>query len=94
LSTHPSSYIVETTLYYNYFRDYDPTMGRYIESDPIGLGGGINPYAYVGGNPILEIDPFGLLGFGVSGSGTVEAGVIVVGAGGTKSIGGGLFLTD
>ena len=51
----------ETNLHYNYFRDYDPAFGRYIQSDPIGLEGGINTYVYVEENPLIRIDPEGKL---------------------------------
>jgi RHS repeat-associated protein len=51
----------ETGLNYNYYRNYNPFIGRYSESDPIGLGGGINTYAYVGGNPVGYRDQYGLL---------------------------------
>jgi uncharacterized protein RhaS with RHS repeats len=46
--------------YYNYFMDYDPQTGRHVESDLIGLEGGINTYAYVDANPISGFDPLGL----------------------------------
>ena len=49
----------ETTIHYNYSRDYDPALGRYIESDPIGLAAGLNTYGYVVGNPIGLVDPYG-----------------------------------
>lgn len=45
-------YDAETGHNYNYHRDYDPSVGRYIESDPLDLQGGVNTYGYVNGNPI------------------------------------------
>lgn len=54
-------YDKETELHYNYFRDYNPKTGRYVQSDPIGLTGGLNTYGYSGVNPVVNIDPLGLL---------------------------------
>ena len=57
----PGQYFyVETGLHYNYFRDYDPASGRYVQSDPIGLLGGLNTYSYVENKPVARIDPEGL----------------------------------
>ena len=53
-------YDAESGLHYNYFRDYDPETGRYVESDPIGLRGGINTYGYVNQNPLSYSDYKGL----------------------------------
>jgi RHS repeat-associated protein len=50
----------ETNLHYNYFRDYDPAIGRYIQSDPIGLLGGINTYSYALNDPLVLLDATGL----------------------------------
>jgi RHS repeat-associated protein len=49
--------------HYNYYRDYDPSLGRYTESDPTGLDGGINTYSFVDGAPVSSMDPYGLLSY-------------------------------
>ncbi len=63
----PGQSRVLSDLYHNRHRDFDPTTGRYIQADPIGLAGGSNLYLYAGGNPVGAIDPLGLSAVGVVG---------------------------
>jgi RHS repeat-associated protein len=67
---------LETGLYHNGFRDYQPAIGRFIESDPIGLGGGLNTYAYAQGNPLLHIDRSGLWTIQIGPAFTASAGAV------------------
>ncbi|WP_225444843.1 RHS repeat-associated core domain-containing protein, partial [Pseudomarimonas arenosa] len=69
-------YDSESGLHYNYFRDYDPSTGRYVESDPVGLVGGMSTFGYVKGNPLTGTDPFGLFRFGPSCSSEQRAQIV------------------
>jgi len=64
----------ETNLHYNTFRDYDPAIGGYVESDPVGLWGGMNTYAYVGSSPLRYLDSLGLMRWNVIWNGNALPG--------------------
>jgi RHS repeat-associated protein len=63
----PGQYFdAETELHYNYYRDYNPVIGRYVEADPSGIERGENHlFIYVGNNTVNLIDPRGLLAGGL-----------------------------
>ncbi len=76
----------ESGLHYNYYRDYDPTLGRYIQSDPIGLEGGLNTYNYVGANPLSHVDPLGLWSLSVEGYFFAGGGISIAHSSGTLEV--------
>ncbi|WP_216840588.1 RHS repeat-associated core domain-containing protein [Dyella sp. S184] len=61
-------YDAETGTNYNMYRTYEPATGRYLQSDPIGLMGGISTYAYVSARPLDHSDMFGTQEVEMSGS--------------------------
>ena len=72
-------YDKETALHYNMKRDYDSGIGRYVESDPLGIRAGLDTFAYVGSSPLLSVDPDGLINWKGTFSGA--AGGLVFGFG-------------
>jgi RHS repeat-associated protein len=74
----------ETNLSYNYFRDYDSNVGRYVQADPIGLHGGNSVFLYVR-SPLTEVDPQGLMGYGPSGNTRSAPGPVGFGGSAAKS---------
>lgn len=71
----PGQYFdAETGLHYNYRRDYDPRIGRYIQADPIGLAGSVNRYVYVRGSPPNLTDPSGTV------AAAIPVGAVLLGA--------------
>jgi len=85
----PGQYLdVETGFHHNGWREYDPALGRYAQSDPIGLSGGLNTYAYANSSPLSYIDPNGQFGqaligacpFGGIYNPACDAGLVLAGA--------------
>ncbi|GAA0687565.1 alpha/beta fold hydrolase [Dyella marensis] len=71
-----SYYDPETGMIYNLNRYYDPNTGRFMQADPVGIAGGINPYAAVSNNPLNRIDPDGLRDIFVGGADDASSGIV------------------
>ena len=80
-------YDAESGLHYNWHRYYDPSTGRYLTPDPIGLDGGMNLYLYVGNNPVMFVDPLGLESYSANLFGNSQAGFLNVNASATNDLG-------
>ena len=84
------TWLPEVGLYYYKARMYAPSLGRFLQPDPIGYGDGMNMYAYVGGDPVNSMDPTGNCDEGMGSSvGSAPVNVTVCALSGDDGSGGG-----